>query len=913
MREIENIHQTRPPFEEAQEIDASYTPIQEDVHLRDYFKILLKRRRLIVTIVLGFVVTGAYFNFTATKVYNAASLLNIEPITPSVTSVGEMNRSMQGGGEYYETQYALLRSRALAARVITDLKLDSDKTFRSAWITSANPISRINSTIFGTLNSLIAPIAQFFAEPSQNTISEPPPEPQPVQDRAAAAQTPAVKKPPVSSGLIGRYLSFLQVLPVKNTRLVQIAFVTPDPGLSQKLADAHAKGFIRMNLENRFQLTKEAREFLDAKNDELKKKLERSEADLNRFRQTHGVVSIDKGENIVVDRLMELNRQLTTARAQRLEAESLNSVVEGKSTQYLSQVLTQGMIPALRSNLLGLEAEKIRQSTVFKPDHPRMMELNQQINQVKQSLNAEITNVLRGIRENYVAARAKEQALENEAQKQQRMALALKEVGVQYAVLQEEVNVNKNLYDTILRRLNETNISNDIAVSNMQIVQTAERPGGPSAPNVPLSLVTYAFIGLFVGIGLAIFLSYMDSHLDSPELISRAIDLNTIGLVPDLRSVKRSLIKPATVPSLRFLTDRQSKRQLPGRTPNGKELILSYHPLSVFSEAYRNIRTNLLLSSPEASRKVILITSPSPGEGKTATALNLGIAWAQDGFRVLIIDADMRRGSCHTRLGVTNHLGLSNVLAARTSLEGAVLSTAIRGLSLLPCGPCPANPSGLLSTGRMASLLMQVRKSFDFILIDSPPALAISDPVALSNVSDGILLVFHPKKTTMDIARRVKERLDAVRAPVLGVILNGINLGDPNYVYYRDYYGSGYGSGSVVHTATGAANNGHGDRKVDLQNLVAEDRLKKNGNAVAPESTTVPEEFINRMAYNLAAAVGPIAAVLVRDHISRLGESKSAFPKNRVGELCDRLCEEILDSRLRNEFHAHTLEELTTI
>ena len=321
-------------------------------------------------------------------------------------------------------------------------------------------------------------------------MRRPNPAPEPGSNKNRGA-TKAIVNP----GLVGHYMSFLEVAPIKGTRLVQIGFDTPDPALSQKLADAHAKGFIRMNLESRFQLTKEAREFLDAKNEELKAKLERSEADLNRFRQAHGVVSIDKGENIVVDRLMDINRQLTAARAQRLEAESLNSVVQDKSTQYLSQVLTQGMVPALRSNLLGLEAEKIKQSTVLKPDHPRMIELNQQINQVKQSLDAEINNVLRGIRENYVAARAKEQALENEAQKQQRVALALKEVGVQYAVLQEEVNVNKNLYDTILRRLNETNISNDIAVSNMQIVQQAERPRRPSAPNIPLSLIAYCVAG----------------------------------------------------------------------------------------------------------------------------------------------------------------------------------------------------------------------------------------------------------------------------------------------------------------------------------------------------------------------------------------------------------------------------------
>src|SRR5207244_10513884 len=187
---------------------------------------------------------------------------------------------------------------------------------------------------------------------------------------------------------------------------------------------------------------------------ELKDRLELAEAELNRFRQTHGVVSIEKGENIVIDRLVDLNRNLTTARAQRLEAESLNSVVQNKSTQYLSQVLTQGMIPTLRSTLLTLEAEKIKQSTVFKPDHPRMIELNQQIKEATQSLNTEINNVVRGLRENYVTARATEQALEVEHGKQQQAGLALKEGGGQYAVLEQEATVNKKRYESILKRRN---------------------------------------------------------------------------------------------------------------------------------------------------------------------------------------------------------------------------------------------------------------------------------------------------------------------------------------------------------------------------------------------------------------------------------------------------------------------------
>jgi uncharacterized protein involved in exopolysaccharide biosynthesis len=243
--------------------------------------------------------------------------------------------------------------------------------------------------------------------------------------KEAAALQKKSTEPSVAPFLVSRYLGFLKVTPVKNTRLVEIAFSTPDPRLSQKLADAHAAGFIRMNIDNRAALTDEAREFLDKKNAELRAKLEQSEEALNRFRQTHGVVSLDKGENIVVDRLVALNSQLTTVRAQRIDAESLFRTVANKKYQDLSQIMTQGSIPQLKGNITTLEAEYARLSTIFKPDHPRLQELNEHVTAARRNLSSEIANVVRGIESSYVAARAREQALEAEAKRQEQKALDL--------------------------------------------------------------------------------------------------------------------------------------------------------------------------------------------------------------------------------------------------------------------------------------------------------------------------------------------------------------------------------------------------------------------------------------------------------------------------------------------------------
>jgi polysaccharide biosynthesis transport protein len=873
-----------------------------EVELKDHLNVLIKHRRLLILVFLTVLAIGAYFSLTATRLYQASSMLKIEPQNPSVTGVGEMLRLESGGPayDYYQTQFKLLESKTLAAKVIAELKLESNKIFTSAQVTTSNPTVRVRSWIFGALNFVVSLMPGKQPEPPQEELDS--------TEAAGHFESTAGKTggstniPAVAPWLIGRYMQFLKIKPIKNTRLVEIAFSTPNAGLSQRLADAHARGFIQLSSESRFALTKEARDFLDGKNAELKQKLERSEDALNRFRQTHGVVSMEKGENVVVERLVDFNRQLTAARAQRIEAESLYKVVETKSTQSLSQVVTQGMVPTLRTNLLALEAEKIKLSSIFKPDHPRMIELNQQISEMKRSLNSEINNVVRGIQENYFAARAKEQALQAEAQKQQQAALDLKEAGVQYAVLEEEVKVNRALYESVLKRLNETNISNDIAVSNMQITQNADRPTGPFTPDIPSNLLVYVLLDLSLGVALAFVKESLDSSLDTPQEVWRAVALSTFGVIPDLRSLNHRFLSYDKGSLGKFLP----KSLVPPRrqsSTTSKELIVSHHPLSILADSYRRIRTALLFSQPEKPPKVILLTSPSPAEGKTVTTLNLAIALAQDGHNVLVIDADLRKGCCHARLGITNHSGLSNVLTGNLALDDAVRPTSVSGLSLLSRGICPPNPTDLLGSHKMKQIVSRLRESFNFILIDSPPAIAVSDAAVLSVMCDGVLLVFHGRKTTTASARQAMERLDAIRAPFLGVILNGIDLGNPEYAYYRCYYGSDY-------AAAGEPENGGGRLgTAPTQKALADDQLQLED--LGPG--TVPQDFFDRMISKLSEAAGPMAPLIIRDHIALLGESRAAFPRNRLKELFERVSQEIPNEKIRTNFYRSMQGDLRSL
>lgn len=877
-----------PPVEE---VGYYYADHSEETHLRHYWKILLKRIRPMAAVFIDVMIIGVIITMASPTLYTARSTLKIEPQNPSVTGVAGVAESLPGQYDigpydYYQTQFALLKSEPLRARVIRDLKLESNPAFTQ----------KPKPGLLASFSNLILDGFDYMVSGVDRLTGGAQPKP--------SSRAPAYELG-VNPGLVGRYGKYLSIEPVRNTRLVEVIFNTPDGKLSQDLANAHAAGFIQMILENRFSLTKEAKDFLGARLAELREKVQRAEEKLNTFRQQHGVVSFDKGENIAVERLVDLNRVLTKARADRIEAESLYQMTRNKNTEYLSQVLSNPLIQQIKGNLATLEAEKGRLLTIFTSEHPRLQELNQQIIEARRGLRGEINNIVRGIESNYAAARAREESLDKEAKNQQTAALSLKEVGVDYAVLNEEVVVNRGLYENVLKRMHETNVSNDLAASNIQVVQRAEMPFDPSSPNWVRNMMLSAILGLILAVAVAFFLEYMDSTVNTPQTVWSAVSLTTLGVVPHLKSLPGKYRTGLLQGPAQYL-------EPGGGDKTSKELVMAGDQLSLTAESYRTIRTALMLSKAEHPPKVILLTSPSPGEGKTVTTVNLGAALAQSGQSVVVVDADLRKGRCHKLLNISNQGGLANVLTGHIQLRNALKETAVKNFYLLPRGILPPNPADLLMSRKMQEVLNELRNSFDFVLIDSPPAIAVSDAAVLSAFCDGVLLVFHGQKTTAQAARVAVERLDSISATLLGVILNGVDIRNPDYVDYRSYYPTYYASmqeelretrqhaanGHAIHGDDFIANIGDIDQLMvnlgfDPQPGKPKASSPQQSNGASTPTGVVPRSFLERMVAELSSVIGVKSSDTVARQVAALGESMETFPMARIWELTQLVSQEI--------------------
>lgn len=722
-------------------------------------RVVRRNARLIGAMSLGAVLITALVVFLQTPEYTSTATLLIERNTPQILDIQQiMPESFQDETEtgYYKTQYELLKGRALAETVIKEQGLENSF------------LAERKTKRFGVAPDLSSAAKTFTAQFEKGMNA---------QRRREIGYA--------DSDLTDNYLAHIEVSPVRGTRLVRVGFTSPDPTLSARVANAHALAYVRQGLKLLNNTNEEAERFLEGKLTELKRRVEKSEAALNAYRRDKGVVSLsDKGsEDVMVQKFDELNKDLTAAEAQRISLEAEERLVEGRHYDALPAVLGNPLIQQLKEEATKTESEYAEAAEEFKPGYPQLDQLHARVEDTNARLHKEVQNVVDGVQSAFRAAVTNENELRTAVEQQKALVLQQDDIAVQYGILSREVDTNRQLYNTVLQRMKETEVSADLRASNIFMVDKAEPPLHPSHPKRFEDLAISAILGLVVAIGTAFFRESLDDTLKSNREVEHFLQLPHLANLPNLPSsgkFGRALLD--RLPSL-FRTRLERKRN---------RLLLAW-----YAESYRVLRNYLTLSGTVKPLRVVLITSALNSEGKTVVAVNAAACFARAGMRVLLIDADLRRPRCHEMLKVRHECGLSQVLGGHANLAKAVVTTQIPGLSVMPAGEIPPDPAELLSYGKVLEVLTQLRDMFDFIVVDSAPTMLVSDIIPLSTLVDATLLVINSRTTRRRVAIEACSRLRSVGATLAGVVLNRVDAGSADCPY-ANYYCAHYGTSSTV-------------------------------------------------------------------------------------------------------------------
>jgi polysaccharide biosynthesis transport protein len=698
-------------------------------YLRVWLRVIHRRRYLASALFLMAAGAVAGYSYTRQPLFTAQAQVLIEAAGPNIISFEEVLDEGRGSGNYYQTQYELLRSRALARRTVQALQLWQHPEFGGA-----RPAIRGADSTAGS-----------GKEPKEGSARQ-------VVDAG------------VESGAIGALLGRLQVVPVRSTRLVNIRFESSDPTLAAAVVNAHAQQYIEQNLEFRAQASRAATDWLTARLDEERRRVEESESRLQRFREDHDAVSLEEGQNIVVQKLTDLNGALTRAKTRRLEAEAKYRQVDALQADTLDSfpaVLGNDLIQRLKADLAGLQREYAQLSETLGERHPRLAEKVTAIQSTEARIHQEIDTIVASQRREFESAVAEESSLATALEAQKREALAQNRRGIEYGVLRREADSTREVYRSLLQRAKETGVSRELRASNIRVVDPAERPRGPSSPNHRADLLLGLLGGLILAVAGVFGRELVDEYIKAPEDLTNHLGLAFLGIVPKVRRSSASVYMNGDVqPAV---------------------------------EAFRALRS-LLLYPADGSLppRSILVTSTNRGEGKTVVATNLAIALATNHRRVLLVDADMRDPRLHELFAEPLEPGLSNVLKGERPLEEALRVTHTPGLELLVGGRITTEATELLDSVAFRRLLEGTRERFHYVIVDSPPVMAVTDAVVAAHMTDAVLFVVGADMTSRESARLAVEQLRQVGARMLGGVLNGADLRRHAY-YYAPYYRAGYG------------------------------------------------------------------------------------------------------------------------
>ncbi|RIL08066.1 MAG: hypothetical protein DCC75_09525 [Proteobacteria bacterium] len=599
------------------------------------------------------------------------------------------------------------------------------------------------------------------------------------------------------------YLSTIEIKPVRRTSLVTVEATVSDPRLAALIANRHSESYIDWVRQNRIDQQARGLTFLRAQADELREKVADLERELADYAEANSIVAVNKDENITAQKMSQLNRLLTDATAKRIEAENLYKEAEAALSNP-SAGFDDPSTQHMRGELAKLEAEYQQLSAKFTSSYPRMVQLKAQISGLKQSIEGQRRQVVTGLKAKMLAAQQEEKNLHEELEQQKSQAFELSKRQVQFNVLNRELTSSRELLQNVLRQIKETSLAVESNASNVSIVDYAVTPIEPSFPRKKLILLLGMIVGVGLGVGVALLFNYMDSSIRTPEDVMHLLKLPSLGVVPSFEL--EALGPPGSAPGAGSAAEsngaswKGSKDGGVGQAivplaqaVSDLPIVFVNNPRSLASEAYRTIRTGILLSQAGEPPRTMLVSSAQSAEGKTTTSINLAASLASAGGRVILVDADLRRPSVEKHLNMQRtDLGLVDVITGQRTLEEVIIPDVIKRVSVIPSGKIPPNPAELLGSRDMLEIIGQLARMYDYVLIDSPPVLPVTDSVILSRFVDGVVLVVRGATTPRKVVADAKRRLQSVGARFLGVILNDVNVSGGDYYYYNRYYYSYY-------------------------------------------------------------------------------------------------------------------------
>lgn len=741
----------------------SYNKQKEEegsINLRELWRRVKRRKWLVAVIVSVATLMTAVESARQKNIYQAVATIEVGKNNQMVLKTGDL--VIENGNSQVETAVFLLTSYPLLEDAAANLNLDKDPAFlditrqRSFWDVVKNKFNR-NAD-------------------GANAESE----------RKEAEQLSDVtfqQRSLEESKRLAPYVNILRdgisVKQFRESKLVKLSFNHTNPEVAARVVNGIAKTFSERSYLRKTETFSNTSGWLSRSTRELEAQMQRAEQALADYTRNNGIFTTEGKEDLTTTKLANLYEQSMRAETDLLLKKNLYDEVSQGRTAQLPEAFSNLATTDLEKKLSELTVAAAQLKAKYGDENPRLVEIKDQRDALQEEISKTRAQLAEKLKADYERAVRDDVALKNALSRAKVEAVRQNQTAIQYNILRSNVETAKTIYTDFLQKTRQADVERAQQSRDVDIAEPARVPVGPIGPLRFRSVMLAFFLSLLAGVGLCFLLDHLDNTIKSVEDVNRYVHLPALGVIPAFDSN-----------SPRRLTGQKKPvvNKADASLIQTSEALAKGDPASHVAEAYRMLRTSILLAAAGHPPKTILMTSSQPGEGKTTTSVNIGICLSQMGAKVLIIDADMRRPRVHKMFGLNHRRGLSNYLSSDVMLNNVIQATKIPNLWVLPSGIVPPNSADLLSSDKMRAMLQKLSGHFDHILIDSPPITSVTDPILLSRLVDGVVMIIHGGKSSRELVLHARQELYNVGAKIFGIVLNNVNLQRDGYDYYYRRY-----------------------------------------------------------------------------------------------------------------------------